>query len=205
MEDVKELKDVLERVEGKLIAAEKMYSAMNFALWLSVMAFYYLLNGLVTLRGPVSLGYWMVAIVLAVPLTIKIWNRLKGLYSTFYPNSRRNGRKIAVLVTLPWVVGSAVGWWLIPSITSIGVSADARLGVGFLSFIGISLLGQWLVMTQGRCEFEMMPSFILPLLAIPIAWNMNSGTITWVSFVVATGFSLTILWYLYSAFRAIER
>ncbi|WP_297437280.1 hypothetical protein, partial [Thermococcus sp.] len=177
----------------------------NFALWLSVMAFYYLLNGLVTLRGPVSLGYWMVAIVLAVPLTIKIWNRLKGLYSTFYHNSRRNGRKIAVLVTLPWVVGSAVGWWLIPSITSIGVSADARLGVGFLSFIGISLLGQWLVMTQDRCEFEMMPSFILPLLAIPIAWNMNSGTITWVSFVVATGFSLTILWYLYSAFRAIER
>jgi hypothetical protein len=205
MEDVKELKDVLERVEGKLIAAEKMYSAMNFALWLSVMAFYYLLNGLVTLRGPVSLGYWMVAIALAVPLTIKIWNRLKGLYSTFYPNSRRNGRKIVILVALPWVVGSAVGWWVIPSMTSIGVNADARFGVGFLSFIGISLLGQWLVMTRGRCEFEMVPSFILPLLAIPIVWNMKSGTITWASFVVTTGFSLTILWYLYSAFRAIER
>ena len=46
VEEVRDLKDVLERVEGKLIAAGKMYGAMNFGAWLSVMLFYYVIIGM---------------------------------------------------------------------------------------------------------------------------------------------------------------
>jgi len=206
MEDIRELREVLRRVEGKLIAAGKIYGAMNFALWLSVMAVFYVINGVTRVGGMTSLLYWGVAILIAMPLTVKIWSRLKRLYSTFYPSiDEGETRKIAVLIGLSWAVGSIVGWVVIPAIGWVGVSADARLGVGFLSFIGISVLGQWLVMTRGRGEHEMIPSFTLPLLSIPIAWYMKTGTITWTGFVVVAGFSLTILWYLYSAFRAIER
>lgn len=205
MEDVEELKSILERVEGRLIAAGKMYGAMNFALWLSVMAIFYVLNGIWKTNGWISPVYWGIAVLIAIPLTIKIWNRLKRLYSTFYPIDERESKKAAVLIVLAWAIGSIVGWVIIPSMTWIGVSADARIGVGFLSFIGISLLGQWIVMTHGRGEPEMTPSFILPLLAIPIAWYMKTGTILWAGFVVTAGFSLTVLWYLYSAFKAIER
>ncbi len=206
MEDIRELREVLKRVEGKLIAAGKIYGAMNFALWLSMMAVFYVLNGIWKTTGRISPLYWGIAVLIGVPLTVRIWSRLKRLYSTFYPSmDEEETKEIAVLIGLSWAVGSITGWAVIPSIGWIGVSADARLGVGFLSFIGISLLGQWLVMTRGRREHEMIPSFTLPLLSIPIAWYMKTGTMTWTGFVVVAGFSLTILWYLYSAFRAIER
>jgi len=206
MEEVRELKSVLEKVEGKLIAAGKIYGAMNFALWLSVMTVYYVLNGLGKLTGLASPLYWGIAVLVAIPVTLKIWNRLKGLYLTFYQDvDEGESKKLAVLIGLAWVAGSILGWVAIPSIPWVGVNAGARLGVGFLSFIGVSLLGQWLALTGGRGEYEIVPSFTLPLLAIPVAWRMESGAIVWAGFVVAAGFSLTILWYLYSAFRAIER
>jgi len=206
MEDVRELKSVLERVEGRLIAAGKLYGAINFALWLSVMTVFYVLNGIGKMSGWTSPLYWGIAVLIAVPLTVKIWNRLKKLYLTFCSHMDEMGSKRAVvLMGLAWAIGSIIGWVLIPSTSGIGVNAGARLGVGFLSFIGFSLLGQWLVMTHGRGEYEMVPSFTLPFLAIPVAWHMESGAIVWAGFVVAAGFSLTILWYLYSAFRAIER
>jgi len=203
--DVKELKSILERVEGKLIAAGKIYGAMNFALWLAVMAVFYTVDGIFRMCGWTSLLYWVAAILIAIPLTVRIWNRLKRLCSPFYPDIEREGRKAAFLMGLAWAAGSILGWVIVPSITWIGVSTGARLGVGFLSFIGVSLLGQWLVMTRGRGEHEMVPSFVLPLLAIPVAWHMKTGAVIWAGFVVAAGFSLTVLWYLYSAFRAIER
>ncbi len=206
MEDVRELKEVLERVEGKLIAAEKIYGAMNFALWLSVMAIFYVLTGIGKMHGWVSPIYWGMAILIAIPITVKIWRQLKRLYSTFYPSiAEMESRRIALLIGLSWAIGSVVGWVIVPSITWIGINADARLGVGFLSFIGISLLGQWIVMTHGRGEYEMIPSFLFPFLALPIAWNMKIGAMTWAGFAVTAGFSLTILLYLYSAFKAIER
>jgi len=206
MEEVRELKSVLERVEGRLIAAGKMYGAMNFGVWLAVMAIFYTLYGIVDLEGLPSFLYWMGAIAVVVPLTGKIWGRLKRLYSAVSPNEEgHEDKKAAFLIGLSWTVGSIVGWVIIPSIDWIGVNADARLAVGFLSFIFISIFGMWLVMTHGRGEYEIVPSFILPLLAIPMAWQMSSGAIVWAGFVVTTGYSFTVLWYLYSAFKAIER
>jgi len=205
VEEVRELKSVLERVESRLIAAGKLYGAMNFALWLFVMAVFYVMNGIVSMPRWASLLYWVAAILIAVPLTVRIWNRLKRLYSQFYPSIENEGRKTAFLIGLSWAAGSILGWAVVPSVDWVGVNAGARLGVGFLSFIGVSILGQWLSITRGRGEREMVPSFAFPLLAIPVAWRMESGAMVWAGFVVAAGYSLTILWYLYSAFRAIER
>ncbi len=204
MEEVKELREVLEKVKGKLIAAGKIYGAMNFAFWLSVMSLYYVLEGIRNMMGVASALYWGAAIMIGIPLTIKIWNRLERLYIAFHPESKRAGKGTALLIAVSWIIGSVIGWIVIPSMTSIGVNTNARIGVGFLSFIGISILGEWLLQSRGR-EVEMIPAFLLPFLAIPIAWNMESGVMVWAGFIVAAGFGLTILLYLYSAFRAIER
>ncbi|AIU69341.1 hypothetical protein TEU_02715 [Thermococcus eurythermalis] len=206
MEEIDELKNVLERVEGKLIAAGKMYGAMNFGIWLAAMAVFYTLYGVFDMSGWASALYWAGAIMVVVPLTARIWRRLEGLYSAVYPDAKERGdKKAAFLIGLPWAIGSIVGWGLIPSLEWVGVSTDARLGVGFLSFIAISIFGMWLLMTRGRGEREMMPSFVLPLLAIPVVWRMETGAVVWAGFVVTAGYSFTVLWYLHSAFKAIER
>ena len=205
MEDVKELKDVLEKVEGKLVAAGKVYSAMNFAFWLTVMTIYYVLEGVVNMRGGASAVYWGGAILIGIPLTIRIWRRLERLCAAFHPGARRAGRGTAAQITLAWILGSVIGFFIIPSMTSVGVSPDARFATGLLSFISIAILSQWLLTTAGRGEFEMIPAFTLPALAIPVVWNMESGAILWAGFVIAAGFSITVLWYIYSAFKAIAR
>lgn len=58
MEEVKELKEVLERVDGKLITAGKMYGAMNYAVWLVVMVGYYILAEAVRYEPVKSALYW---------------------------------------------------------------------------------------------------------------------------------------------------
>jgi len=79
MEDVKELKEVLERVEGRLIAAGKMYGAMSFGAWLSVMLLYYVIIGVFDLPWQFNIVYWPVAFMLAMGFTGRIWRRLQKL------------------------------------------------------------------------------------------------------------------------------
>ncbi|WP_048148595.1 hypothetical protein [Palaeococcus ferrophilus] len=204
MEDVKELKDVLERVEGKLIAAGKMYGAMNFGAWLSVMLFYYLLMGLFNVSWKFSLIYWPIAFVVATSFTARVWMRVKRI-GKVTGKELETSRTGAVLVALSWTAGIVIGWIVVPKM-NLGVTSDASIAVGFLTFITLSIFGMWLVFAKyGGAEREMLPAFLLPAMGIPFARGMESGALLWASFLVALGFSITILWYIYSAFRAIER
>jgi hypothetical protein len=201
MEDAKELKSVLEKVEGKLIAAGKMYAAMNFAGFLAVMTLFYVIlrffNG-----GPAfSIAYWTTATIIVIAFTSKVWRRIVTISGI----KRGSGKKVGLEIAGAWIVGAILGWVLIPSLNP-GINQEASLAVGFLSFISISLLGQWIVLK--RCcgtQNEMVPAFLIPALAIPLAWGMESGAMVWAGYVVSLGFATTILLYLHSAFKAVER
>ncbi|BAD86014.1 hypothetical membrane protein, conserved [Thermococcus kodakarensis KOD1] len=201
MEDVKELKSVLEKVEGKLIAAGKMYAAMNFAGFLAVMTLFYVIlrffNG-----GPAfSIAYWTAATIVVITFTSKVWRRIVTISGI----KRNSGKKIGLEIAGAWVIGAALGWVLIPSLNP-GINEEAGLAVGFLSFISVSLLGQWAVLKKCcGAENEMVPAFLIPALAIPLAWGMGSGAMLWAGYVVSLGFATTILLYLHSAFKAVKR
>jgi hypothetical protein len=198
MEEVRELKGVLEKVEGKIIAAANVYGAMNFAYWLAVMAFFYVILGFAEM-GIWQLLYWLTAVIVGIYVSGSLWKRIERL-----GGAEGDGRWF-LLIGLAWGIGAVVGWWLIPAKTTIGVNEEARLAVGFLTFIGLSLLGQWMVMGRGKAHYEMVPSFLVPFLGIPFALGMEKGAMVWAGYVVATGFTLTVLLYLYSAFKAVER
>ncbi len=200
MEDVKELKDVLERVEGKLIAAEKIYAALNFGIWVVVMSLFFVLLGALELGRAWSALYWGAAMAVGIYASVRLWKRVATIRGI--PGG---GKKTGAGIALSWVIGSIVGWFVVPSVSTIGVSEDARFAVGFLVFIGLSLLGEWLIIGRKSREYEMIPSFLLPLLGIPVAWNIKEAAILWAGFLVAASYGITILLYLYSAFRAIER
>ncbi|MCD6558914.1 MAG: hypothetical protein J7K57_03450 [Palaeococcus sp.] len=202
MEEVRELKEVLEKVEAKILAAGKMYGAMNFVVWMNVMLLFYVLMGIFELPGWGIALYWMAGFGGAFWFTGKIWQRLAALM-------RASGKKGevstfgSILIFVSWILGATLGWILIPS-TSIAVSEGARMAVGFLSFMTISIFGMWLVFARyGGIEREMVPAFLIPALGIPFAWGMSTGAMIWAGFVVALGFAVTIMWYLYSAFKAI--
>lgn len=204
MEEVRELKDVLERVEGRLIAAGKMYGAMNFGAWLSVMLFYYTIIGVFKPSWQFNLVYWPVAFIAAMGFTGKVWRRLQRL-------GRVTGRKAEVsttggiLITLAWITGIVLGWGVIPGM-HLGVNAEASMAVGFLSFIAFSVFAMWLVFAKyGGIEREIVPAFLIPAMGVPVARGMESGAMAWAGFLVGLGFSLAVLLYIYSAFKAIER
>ncbi len=196
MEEVKELKNILERVESKLIAAGSIYAAINFAYWLFVMSLFYVISEVVNLPGMVIV-YWSGAILGGFIVAGRVFKRLINLYIA-------SGRKVGSFpiwrLIVPWSTGVIIGWWVIP--VTLKAAPDVKFAVGLLSFIAISLFGQWALLTK---DMESIPAFLIPALAIIVVLTMNTGTSSWAGFAIATGFSLTVLWYLHSAFRAIER
>lgn len=199
MESVKELKDVLERVEGKLIAAGKMYSAMNFSIWLSVMLGFYVLMGLTNLPPLGVALYWITAGAIGFIFTGKVLKR----FITLLKSSGAQFRGLSYSVALPWFVGSILGWVIIPRM-HLGASELSSLAIGFLSFISLSVFGMWsLFRLSGADEREMIPSFLIPALGIPAVARMSTSPMIFAGFLVSLGFSLTVLWCLHSAFRRI--
>ncbi|WP_258083438.1 hypothetical protein [Thermococcus thermotolerans] len=204
MEEVRELKDVLERVEGRLIAAGKMYGAMNFGAWLSVMLFYYVIIGVFRPPWQFNLIYWPLAFIVAMSFTGRVWKRLQRLGRVTGREAEVSG-KGGILITLAWITGIVLGWGVIPGM-NVGVNAEASMAVGFLSFIAFSVFTMWLVFAKyGGIEREIIPAFLIPAIGIPIARGLETGAMAWAGFIVSLGFSLTVVAYIYSAFRAIER
>ena len=202
MEDVKELKEVLGRIEAKIIAAGKMYAAMNFAVWMSVMLLFYVTIFVVNLPAWGIILYWVTAGSVALWFTGKILNRLKALIRASGKKEKTSRSEILLIFAI-WVTAIIVGWILIPQ-TSIAINQGARGAVGFLTFISMAIFAMWLFFARsGEIEREMIPGFILPALGIPVVWNMAKFAMIWGGFLVALGFTLTILWYLYSAFKRI--
>ncbi|NJE85490.1 hypothetical protein E3E23_06585 [Thermococcus sp. CX2] len=203
MEEVRELKSVLERVERKLIAAGKLYGALNFAVWLAIMLLYYDILALLDIPWQFNLVYWPIAFIVAITFTGRVWKR-------FVEIAKATGREVesskreGMLIALSWILGIVIGWGVIPQ-TSIAVNAEARLAVGFLSFITLSILGMFLVIAKfSGTEKEMIPAFLIPGIHIPVVWNMENGAMILAGFVVALGFAVTVLLYIHNAFKAIE-
>ncbi|WP_209475691.1 hypothetical protein [Thermococcus stetteri] len=204
MEEVRELKGVLERVEGKLIAAGKMYGAMNFGAWLCVMLFYYVIVGLFDLPWQFNLVYWPAGFFVAMSFTGKAWRMFKRV-GEVTGEKLEPSKSGATLVIASWVAAVIIGWGILPRL-GLGVNMEASSAVGFLTFITLGVLGMWLVFARyGGAEREMIPAFLLPAVGIPLARGMESGAMAWAGFLVALGFSITIMWYIYSAFKAVER
>ncbi|AEK73271.1 hypothetical protein GQS_06865 [Thermococcus sp. 4557] len=194
MEEVRELKTVLERVEGKLIAAGKMYGAMNFAVWLVIMSLYYVIMGILDLPWQFNLVYWPAAFIVAMKFTGSVWKRYVRL-AGIAGNSWKEGAAIMGV----WIAGVLLGWVVVP--LALNKPVDTEIGVALLTFISFSVGGMF-ALTRER---EMIPAFGIPAILIPFAYSTLSNATVLAAFGIALGFSLTTLWYLHSAFRAIER
>ena len=197
MNEVQDLKNVLDKVEKKIIAASKIYGAMNFAFWLAAMLGYYILYPLFNGSIAFTVIYWPVAFGLAIFFSIKISRMIVNI------ERKSSSKGFGALLGISWSIGAVVGWVVVPSI-NLGVNSQSSLAMGFLVFITLSIFGMWLTFKMYKIEaMEILPSFLVPAFGIPFSAIMNEEAMAWAGFVVAIGFTLTILWYLYSAFKNI--
>lgn len=202
-ENMEELKEVLERVEGKLIAAEKIYLALQFQVWVVIMTFYYLIIGpLKTVPWQLAAVYWTLALVVFAYFTGLVWKKLSMLYLASN-KTLKTSRAFGASMALSWVVGAIVGGILIPKYTPFDTSPQSKLAVGYLTFIGLAVFGMFITFMHfaKKVEKEMIPAFLVPGLAIPIIPKIAEGAMAYAGFAVALGFTLTVFAYIYNAFK----
>ncbi len=201
MNEVSDLKNVLERIEGKLIAASKMYSALNFAVWEAIMILYYVLEALFDLYAWETAIYWIVGFSLAMYFSYIVGKRLSNLEKN---RDNKKARKCGILVGVSWGIGAFLGFGIVPAM-NIGVNMEASFSMGLLSFVAIGVFGMWLIYSYYGCSSkEITPSFIIPAMGVLVVMSIKTGAVIIGGFFIALGFTLTIIWYLYNAFHAIE-
>ncbi len=202
---MEELKAVLERVEEKLIAAEKIYAAMQFQVWIVIVTLYYVLIGpLKTVPWQLTAIYWISAFIVFAYFTKIIWKRLIKLHLSA-------GRKTVSFsefgwaIAFSWISGTILGWIIIPRYLSGTFEPLVALGIGYSIFISWSVFGMFLAFWyfEKSLEKEMIPAFLIPALIIPLIPKVAKAAMVYAGFTVAFAFGLTVLAYIYSAFKSL--
>ncbi len=204
-QNIIELKKTLERIEEKLISAGKIYSAIQFQIWLVVMLLYYIILALFhSIPWQLTASYWLSAFVLFSYASMKIWKRMINLFKS-YGGYMEKKPSFGLGMALSWIFGAVMGWMIIPA-TLLQMGVEKISAIGFLSFIGISVFGMFLTFFYfaKSLEKEMIPAFLIPALAIASLGIVTIESMIYAGFAVGFGFSLTVLAYLYTAFRALR-
>jgi len=203
MEDVAQLKNVLDRIEAKLIAASKIYIALQFQLWIVIMALYYVLISMMSyVPWQFVAAYWSVGFILFMYGSSLIWKRLANLVSS--AGRKMKSGALGMGIGASWGIGALIGWFLVPYLLT-PIYPSIATGIGYLVFIGTSVLGMFLAQMHftSRADKEMIPAFLIPYLGIAGIGVANMHPMVYGGFVVAFGFSATVVLYLYSAFRTL--
>ncbi|MBO8182534.1 MAG: hypothetical protein H0Z28_07045 [Archaeoglobus sp.] len=133
----------------------------------------------------------------------KIWKRLVNLFRSY--GDTKSSPAFGMGIALSWIAGSIVGWVLIPNVLSNAMGLQYSIAVGFLSFISISVFGMFMTYLYfaKSLEKEMIPAFLIPAVTIPTVGSVQASMV-YAGFSIAFAFSLTVLAYLVSAFKAIR-
>jgi len=202
-----ELKEAIERIEEKLMSASKIYSAIQFQVWLTLMILYYIIIGLLkTVPWQLTAIYWISALTVFGYVSMKILERLKKLLKS-YGKGANDSRYFGITMALSWITGAIIGWSIVPSaLINAGLDVSMAVAIGFLSFISISVFGIFLTFLYfaNRFEKEMIPAFLIPSLSIMLMGRVTMESMVYAGFSIGLGYSLTVLSYLYTTFKALR-
>ncbi len=192
---MEELKDVLKRVSGKILAVEKICIAMNFQIWTVIMAGYYVLIAPLD-RVPLwlTIAYWSFGAVVFAYASKSLWRKVSMLIS------EGGSGKVNFGIFLSWVIAALFGWFFVPSM--IGGYFLQRLAVGLLSFISTAVIGMiaTIYFWAKKLEVEMVPAFLIPALAIPLVY-LSKNPMDFAGMTIVLGYGTIVILYTIRAFK----
>ncbi len=196
--DLNEFKDVIEKVENKLIVAKKIYAASIFTLWLLAMSLCYVIFSFNFHTATFFLfgGYWITICVVVFYLSTLLYKR----YFAIERNCERaKGDKYKILFS--WIFGSIVGFLIIPHLLNNVLPNTLIFSISLLSTIAVSLFGEFLVLK----DFEIIPSILFTFFGTLILTffhtHLTIAPIAWTGYIIALGYLSTIILYLASVFK----
>ncbi|AAL81213.1 hypothetical protein PFDSM3638_05455 [Pyrococcus furiosus DSM 3638] len=149
MEGVKELKEVLDKVEKKLMATFHIYTALIYSAWLAGMGGYLL----VFFLAPKYTGiYWPITIALIILVTVKVYNKYLKVEAS-------EGK-----VSYGWIIG-----WIIGGV-AFGLLGDAR---GLASMIALGHLGMYMSFREN----SMLIPLLVILTFVSPTWELATALI----------------------------
>jgi hypothetical protein len=195
MEDL-ELKDVLKKVAGRILAVEKICIALSFQIWIVVMAgFYIVIAPLKSVPVMLVLGYWSAGTAIFIYIERLAWRRASLLIS----EGRR--KTINTGIVLSWITASVIGWFVIPDLLSY--TFLEKLAVGLLSFVSIAVAGMILtiLIDTKKVALEMIPAALIPALLIPVVFTVRGNPMYFAGMCVVFSYGITVILYMYRAFK----
>ncbi len=193
MEDIRGLKDVLERVEGKLVVVRYVHVALAFVYWATVLAIFYLILDIVKRIGePTAIAFWLSAVMLYYP----IWSRTKKILGL-------NFRAFAFKIVIPLLLVIVLNFWIVSSLMTF-MSPDRATSVGLLCSISMYLLIVALIVKarRGRFPKEMLPA-ILSFAFIPMIFSVDDPLV-FIGYVIMTTYGISALICLIRAISVVE-
>ncbi len=194
MEELKGLKDVLERVEEKLLVVKYVHVALSFVYWSTVLAVFYLILDIVRrIPGEHAMAFWIFAIILYYPIwriTKKIWGKPKD----FSPRS-------FALKMFPVFLIFILSFCVIGTFIS---SSNRAIAISMLCLISAYLLIIALIVKakEGRFPKEMLPA-MLTFVFSPLVLIVDDPLI-FIGYVIMATYGITALIFLIKAVGVVE-
>ena len=196
MEELKGLKDVLERVEGKLLVVKYVHAALAFIYWTTVLAVFYLILDIVRrIPEEYAMAFWIFAMILYYPIwriTKKIWSKPKDFSLRSF--ALKTFPVFLILILSFYVVG----------VVATFISSNRAIAISTLCLISAYLLIIALIVKakEGRFPKEMLPA-IFTFAFSPLVLIVDDPLI-FIGYVIMATYGVTALIFLIKAVGVVE-
>ena len=192
MEDVKGLRDVLERIERKLVVVRYIHEALAFAYWSTALALFYVLLSIVRVDLPTTIAFWLSATVKYYP----VWSRTKKILGL-------NVRAFLLKKLIPLVIIFSICLWL-PCHLMKFTNFEHAVGVAILCSVSLYILTLALTIRAktGKFPSELVPSILTFTFAPAVLAAGNPLILT--GFAIVLTYGLTTLTCLFKAISVVE-
>ena len=197
------MKEVIEKIEKKLIASSKIYAAMNYGIWAAILIIYEIMFVPLFIYKPTEVWFsthppyagimvgvfWTIAIGFLVYVNKIAWKKMKQL------NVEKSSKYNSHPMIIGWVIAAV--FFVLPSLL---IHASWAYSLGFLLFIITGNIGIYICCRN----YESFASIASAIIAIPfiffvsldMAWFLAIGF-------VAGGYAISTMLYLWSTFRLV--
>ena len=202
---MEEMKNVLEKVEKKLIASSQVYAGMNYIAWTIVLSVYQLIFlGVYFNRGvyewlwthPIYEGiimglFWGISALFIVYVNVILWKKMKHLTQ----RNKKKEREEEITMIAGWIIAGIL-FGILPMIIHEPWSA----AFSFLLFIISGNSG----IAIGFRDYKATMPVITSLIAIPftIVGSIDASWFIAIQF-VTVGYALSTILYLWNTFKLV--